>query len=128
MSTYKTKSIKRSSHLDLSFSGWGNAELFPLFFRCFVRLKKLKLVGNFRRFHLNVLNKIARSYNICGRLAQKNRLETSYKDDNSSDGAHRTANAVLCDTVNRFYQVSLLSRYHAVPRYMCNCNFIFATE
>ena len=74
----KKKKFKLSSHLDLSFSGWGNAELFPLFFWCFVSLKELKLVANFRRFHLNVLNKIARSHKICRRLAQKNRLEMSY--------------------------------------------------
>jgi len=111
VSTHKTKvpnkkreSVKLSSHLDLSFSGWGNAELFPLFFWCFVSLKELKLVANFRCFHLYVLNKIARSYNICRRLAQKKCLQMSYKDDNSLDSVHRTANAVLCDNKQRLYQ------------------------
>ena len=126
---YQNKeSITLSSHLDLSFSGWGNAELFPLFCWCFVSLKELKLVANFRCFHLYVLNKITRSYNIWRRLAQKNCLEMSYKDDNLFDRVHRTANAVHCDTAHRFYQDFLLSKYHAVVRYMCNHNFIFATK
>jgi hypothetical protein len=52
----------------------------------------------------------------------------SYKDDNSFDGDHRTANAVLCDTVHRLYQDFLLSKYHADAWYMCKHNFIFATK
>ena len=124
----KKESIKISSHLDLSVSGWGNAELLPLFFWCFVSLKELKLVGNFCCFHLYVLNKITRSYNICRRLAQKNCLEMSYKDDNSFDSVHRTAKAVLCDTVHRLYQGFLLSKYHVVAWYICNRNFVFAHQ
>lgn len=101
---HKNKSMKRLSHLDLSFSRWSNAELFPLFFWCFVSLKELKLVANFRCFHLYILNKITRSYNIWWRLAQKNCLEMSYKDDNSFDSVNTTENAVLRDTVHRLYQ------------------------
>jgi len=118
----KRESVKLSSHLDLSFSGWGNAELFPLFFWCFVSLKELKLVANFRCFHLYVLNKIARSNNICRRLAQKKCLQTSYKEDNSLDSVHRTANAVLCDSIQRLYQGFLLSKYHAVSWYLTQPN------
>lgn len=125
-STKKKKRIKFSSHLDLSFSGRGNAELFPLFLWHFVSLKELKLVANFRRFHLYVLNKITRPYNICRRLAQKNCLEMSHKDDNSFDSIHTTANAVLCETEHRLHPGFLLSKYHAAAWYMCNSNFDFA--
>ena len=118
MSAHKTnaqRKIKRSSHLDLSFAGRGNAESFPLFFRCFVSLKELKLVANFSCFHLNVLNKITRSYNICRRLAQKNRLEMSYKDDNSFEKRSQDCKMLYCVTqCIRLHQGFLLSKYHVV--------------